>query len=102
MHMALLAAHMSPLEHAHNGCDLATDTRWKNPQSDTWALVAGALLHQKYFIIWYHPVTARATYLPGDYNTLPDTASHIWEITDTPLLAFFNLHSPQSHSWQLC
>ena len=100
--MALLAPHMSPLEHALNGCDSTTPTGWTNHHPTTQSAVAGAPIRQLYFIMWDHNITASVAYLPGNKNTLSDAASLRWYQTDTHLLSFFNLHFPQSYSWQLC
>ena len=63
--------------------------------------MSGSLLCQGSFLLVDHTVTARLTYLIGNYNILADAASLCWYLTGTALLAFLNLHFPHRHSYRL-
>ena len=39
---------------------------------------------------------------PTYHNVLTDNTLIQWDITDTPLIVFSNLHFLQQHSWKLC
>ena len=97
-HMALLAPDMTPLDHTYNRCDITNPTGRTNRQSTTHSVLAGALLRQHALILRDYTVTASVAYLPGDNNIISDAASCRWDLTNTHLLAFFNLQFPQQHS----
>ena len=63
LHIALLDPHTTPLEHAHNRCNITTATSWKNRQSTTRLTVAVYLLHQHDLILrdlWHATVDRKS------------------------------------------
>ena len=41
-------------------------------------------------------------YIPGEANKMADICSRAWHLSDTELLAYFDLHFPQDEPWTLC
>ena len=102
LHIALLTPHMTLLVNAQNVCDSKTATGWTNLQSTTRLVVTSALLHHHYFLLWYHAVTARISYLPGDNNVLAGATSHRWYITALTAFLMRTSHSGtpgESYQW---
>ena len=40
-------------------------------------------------------------HISGDANVMADDCSHLWHLSDSELLTYFNLHYPQTHSWKM-
>jgi hypothetical protein len=51
-------------------------------------------LHQR-----HHPYVPSFDYIPGGANDMSDNSSRRWDLTDTQLLAHFDLVFPQSQPW---
>jgi len=54
-------------------------------------------LHQR-----HHRYTTTYDYIPGPINAMADDCSHLWQLSDTALIAHFNLLYPQTLGWTLC
>jgi hypothetical protein len=54
-------------------------------------------LHQRFHR--YHP---EISHIPGVVNKMADDCSRLWHLSDSQLLAHFNLHYPQALSWRMC
>ena len=53
-------------------------------------------LHQRHF-----RYLAKADYIPGLVNAMADDCSRLWHLSDSQLVAYFNLTYPQTQPWQL-
>ena len=74
---------------------------WHHKHSTTTLGPAAYLLrlnsiHQRHF-----RYVSKSSYIPGPANAMADDCSRLWHLTDSQLLAHFNLVYPQSQPWQL-
>ncbi len=74
---------------------------WHHRASTTTTGPAAYLLrlnsiHQRHF-----RYVSKACYITGPANTMADDCSRLWQLSDSQLLAHFNLTYPQPQSWQL-
>ncbi|VEU39857.1 unnamed protein product, partial [Pseudo-nitzschia multistriata] len=86
----------------HNLYDNTATVHWQRKGAATTPgpvayLLRLQSLHQRLFR--YVP---RHDYIPGPANTMADTLSWAWHLSDSQLLAYFNRFFPQSLPWQSC
>ena len=60
-------------------------------------LLSMGSLHQRHYR--YLPLF---DHIHGKANKMADDASRLWDLSDSALLAHFELHYPQTRPWQLC
>ena len=53
-------------------------------------------LHQRHY-----RYLAKSDYISGPANQMADDCSRLWRLTDSQLLAHFDLHYPQKHPWRI-
>jgi hypothetical protein len=83
-------------------CDNIPAVVWHRKGSTTMVGPAAYLLrisslHQRHF-----RYLALLNYIQGSANAMADDCSRLWHLTDSHLLAYFNLHYPQPNTWKLC
>ena len=49
-----------------------------------------------------HRYQLRSFYIPGLANKMADDCSRLWHLSDSDLLAYFDVTYPQSEPWQIC
>ena len=49
----------------------------------------------------FYRFVSTVTHIAGDKNSMADDASHLWQLSDTDLIAYFNSIYPQVRSWKL-
>jgi hypothetical protein len=86
----------------HNSYDNIAAVFWQRKGATTTLGPAAYLLrlqafHQRFFR--YVPLR---DYIPGPVNVMADALSRRWDLTDTEILSYFNLHFPQKERWRLC
>lgn len=74
---------------------------WHHKDSTTTTGPAAYLLrlnsiHQRHF-----RYVSKADYIPGPANQMADDCSRLWYLTDSQLLAHFNVTYPQAQPWQI-
>jgi len=85
-------------------CNLSDNTpavAWRTKGSTTTTGPAAYLLqvsslHQRHYR--YKP---ELHHIPGVINTMADDCSRLWHLTDSQLVAYFNVKYPQQKSWKM-
>ena len=98
----LATRYLLPLEHIVNGCDNTSATSWATKGSISRHGAASALLLLKAQLLRKHRLSSSTNYLPGSMNILADTPSRFSHLSDSHLIAWFNLYFPQYQSWKIC
>jgi len=101
-HDDILASEV-PVSHLTT-CNLSDNTpavAWRTKGSTTTTGPAAYLLqlsslHQRHYR--YKP---ELHHIPGKINTMADDCSRLWHLTDSQLIAYFNVKYPQPKSWKM-
>jgi hypothetical protein len=56
--------------------------------------VTGSLLHLQSWLLRQHQVALPITFRAGRHNHLANAALHRWDLSDSQIVAFFNLAFP--------
>ena len=75
---------------------------WAKKGASTSSTARAYLLCLNSLLQRAHRYHARHHFIPGSLNSMADDASRLWHLDDEALLTHFNLHYPQTTSWQLC
>ena len=86
----------------HNAYDNTPTVYWQRKGSTTTSAPAAYLLRLQSLHQRFHRYVPTHDYVQGQCNVMPDFCSRAWHLSDTALLSYFNLHFPQTQSWQLC
>jgi hypothetical protein len=83
-------------------CDNTPAVFWSRKGSTTTLkapayLLRLASLHQR-----FHRYCPEYSHIPGVANKMADDCSRLWHLSDSQLLAHFNVHYPQPLSWRMC
>ena len=86
----------------HNCYDNIPTVFWQRKGATTTLGPAAYLLRLQGFHQRFHRYVPLRDYIPGHLNVMSDILSRRWDLTDSQLLAYFNLHFPQKQPWRLC
>ena len=84
------------------GSDNTANVYWQRKGSTTTTGPAAYLLRDQALHQRYHRYVPQHDYVPGTANTMADDCSRLWHLSDSHLLAHFNLTYPQTQSWRAC
>jgi hypothetical protein len=74
---------------------------WQRKGSTTTLGPAAYLLRLNALHQRHYRYLALSDYIPGPVNAMADDASRLWHLSDSALLAHFNLNFPQTKPWTL-
>ena len=86
----------------HNLHDNTPAVFWQRKGSTTTTKAAAYLLRLQSLHQRFHRYVPLHDYIPGPANSMADTCSRAWHLSDAELLTFFNSRYPQPLSWKLC
>ena len=104
LELAASIAHQDVLIHAfnlrertiHTGSDNTPTVYWQHKGSTTTAKAPARLLRLQALHQRHHRYCPQFSHIPGPTNAMADDASRLWYLTDSQLLAYFDLTYPQS------
>jgi hypothetical protein len=110
LELAASIAHQDVLVHAfdlrertiHTGSDNTPTVYWQRKGSTTTAKAPARLLRLQALHQRHHRYCPQFSHIPGPTNAMADDASCLWYLTDSQLLAYFDLTYPQPLPWHLC
>ena len=99
LELAASVAHQDVLVHAFNlrectintGSDNTPTLFWQHKGSTTTTKALACLLLLQALYQWHHHYCPQFSHIPGPVNAMADDASHLWYLTDSQLLAYFDL-----------
>jgi hypothetical protein len=83
-------------------CDNTPAVFWSRKGSTTTLTAPAYLLRLSSLHQRFHRYRPEISHIPGVVNQMADDCSRLWHLSDSQLLAHFNLHYPQPLSWQMC
>lgn len=106
--LAATIAHQDILTYAHHtaelttsrGCDNLATVAWQHKGSSTTTSAHAYLLRLASFYQWQHQYHQQIHFIPGIHNTMADTASRSFHLSDSDFLTHFNSHFSQPTSWK--
>ena len=82
--------------------DNIANVYWLRKGSTTKTGPAAYLLRLQAHHQRFHRYLLLHDYIPGPANEMADICSRAWHLTNSQLLAYFDLHFPQKQRWRLC
>ena len=76
-------------------------TTWHHKHSTTTTGPAAYLLRLNSIHQRHYRYNSYSSFIPGKANGMGDDPSRLWHLTDSQLLAHFDLHYPQQQPWQI-
>jgi hypothetical protein len=86
----------------HNLTDKTATMYWQRKGATSTTGPASRLLRIQSLHQRHHRYVPSFDYIPGEANAMSDDCSRRWDLTDTQLLAHFDLVFPQSQPWPVC
>jgi hypothetical protein len=87
---------------AHALSDNTPTLSWAGRGSVSTDSVAAYLLRLHALHQRFHRYISRHSHIPGIVNKMADDLSRLWHLTDSEILAHFELHYPQTLPWKKC
>jgi hypothetical protein len=97
-------AHQSDVREAtiHNSSDNVATVWWQGKGVTSTTGPAALLLQLQALHQRHHHYVPTSDYIMGPANAMADDCGRLWNMTDSQLLAHFNLIYPQNRPWWLC
>jgi hypothetical protein len=86
----------------HNLTDNTATMYWQRKGATSTTGPASRLLRIQSLHQRHHRYVPSFDYITGEANAMSDNCSRRWDLTDTQLLAHFDLVFPQSQPWRIC
>jgi hypothetical protein len=99
-----ILAHQADIREAtiHNSSENVATVWWQRKGATSTTGPAARLLRLQALHQRHHRYVTTFDYIPGPANAMADDCSRLWNLTDSQLLAHFNLVYPQNRPWRLC